>query len=107
MKKYIKFLFLISVVCFTVSCKSKAGIAGATATVNEDLSSNRIIDNVYSNKLNFSTLYIKSNVHYESEKQSQNVTAEIKIKKDEMILVSLRFLGITMAKALITPTKVE
>jgi hypothetical protein len=27
-------------------------------------------------------------------------TAEIKIKKDEMILISIRFLGITMAKAL-------
>jgi hypothetical protein len=31
----------------------------------------------------------------------KNVTAEIKIK-DEQILVSIRFLGITMAKALIT-----
>ncbi len=107
MKKYIKIFLLLLMVCFAVSCKSKAGIAGATAVVNEDLSTNRIIENVYNNKLNFSTLYIKSNVHYESEKQSQNVTAEIKIKKDEMILVSLRFLGITMAKALITPTKVE
>jgi hypothetical protein len=55
----------------------------------------------------FSTLYIKSNAHYEDGKQSQNVTAEIKIKKDEIILVSIRFLGITMAKALITPKEVK
>ena len=107
MKKRIKLLLCILVVCFAVSCKSKAVIAGETATANEDLSTSRIIENVDRNKLNFSTLYIKSNVRYESEKQSQNVTAEIKIKKDEMILVSLRFLGITMAKALITPTKVQ
>ena len=107
MKKYKKISLFLLIVCFAISCKSKAGIAGSTAVVNEDLSSNRIIENVYNNKLNFSTLYIKSNVRYESEKQSQNVTAEIKIKKDEMILVSLRFLGITMAKALITPTKVQ
>ena len=32
---------------------------------------------------------------------------EVKIKKDEKILVSVRFLGITMAKALITPTEVK
>lgn len=107
MKKYIKLTLLVLVLVFAVSCKTKAVVAGEKALVNEDLSTNRIIENLYNNKLNFSTLYIKSNVRYESEKQSQNVTAEIKIKKDEMILVSLRFLGITMAKALITPTKVE
>jgi hypothetical protein len=59
------------------------------------------------NKLDFSTLYIKANAKYVDEKQSQNVTAEIKIEKDKQILVSVRFLGITMAKALITPTSVS
>ena len=105
--KYIKISLLLLLVGLAISCKSKAAIAGETSVINEDLSTNKIIENVYNNKLNFSTLYIKSNVHYESEKQSQNVTAEIKIKKDEMILVSIRFLGITMAKAMITPTKVQ
>jgi hypothetical protein len=46
-------------------------------------------------------------VSYRDPNQSQNVTAEIKIKKDEIILVSIRILGITMAKALITPEKVQ
>jgi len=46
-------------------------------------------------------------VKYSDEKQSQNLTAEIKIKKNEQILVSIRFLGITMAKALITPSSVK
>jgi hypothetical protein len=88
-----------------VSCKAKAVV------VKEDTASNRlnaegIVKNHYSNKSEFSTLYIKSNVRYSDEKQTQNVTAEIKIKKDEQILISVRFLGITMAKALITPTAV-
>jgi hypothetical protein len=68
---------------------------------------NKIIENYYNNKNEFSTLYIKASVQYTSEKQNQNVTAEIKLKKDEQILVSIRFLGITMAKASITPTKVS
>jgi hypothetical protein len=46
-------------------------------------------------------------VRFSDEKQTQNVTAEIKIKKDEQILISVRFLGITMAKALITPSSVS
>jgi outer membrane biogenesis lipoprotein LolB len=91
-----------------VSCKAKAKVA----TVNKRTDTNRmdaerIIKNHYANKSDFTTLYIKSNVKYSDEKQTQNVTAEIKIKKNEQILVSIRFLGITMAKALITPTLVS
>lgn len=89
-----------------VSCKSKAAII----EVKKDFlvtKSNKVIENYYNNKNEFSTLYIKSNVQYSDGKQTQNVTAEIKIKKDEQISISIRFIGITMAKALITPTKVS
>jgi len=64
-------------------------------------------EDYFVNKLSFTTAYIKCNAHFETEKQSQHVTAEIKIKKDEKIIISVRFLGITMAKALITPTQVQ
>lgn len=102
---------ILLMVCFSssmtlVSCKSKAAII----EIKKDslvVKSNKVIENYYNNKNEFSTLYIKSNVHYFDGKQTQNVTAEIKIKKDEQISISIRFLGITMAKALITPTKVS
>jgi hypothetical protein len=106
----IKILFvfmLCSVSSLTlVSCKSKA-IAVTENTNSKRLSAERIVKNYYNNKSEFSTLYIKSNVKYSDENQTQNVTAEIKIKNNEQILVSIRFLGITMAKALITPTSVS
>ena len=89
-----------------VSCKSKKAVA-VTKPLESKINSKKIIANYYNNKTDFSTLYIKSNIHFESEKQTQNVTAEIKIKKDEQILISIRFLGITMAKASITPTAVS
>jgi hypothetical protein len=102
MRKYIGWVFLV----FLVSCKSKAVlIEGKSA--KEKISSTKIIENHYNNKKEFSTLYIKASAHYEDDKQKQNVTAEIKIKKDEMILISIRFIGITMAKAMITPTEVK
>ena len=104
MKKYIS-LFLI---IFLVSCKAKV-VAVAETKVTKDtiMTAEKVIENHYQNKNDFSTLYIKANAKYQDDKQSQNVTAEIKIKKDDKILISVRVLGITMAKALITPTSVQ
>ena len=105
MRKIIMVLFLMAL----VSCKTQQAIAITTPEVpkTKEISAGEIIANHYNNKINFSTVYIKSNVRFSDEKQTQNVTAEIKIKKDEQILISVRFLGITMAKALITPTSVS
>lgn len=111
MNKFLKITLVLFVCCFLstltlVSCKSKTAIVDTSK--NESLKSlNKTIENYFNNKNEFSTLYIKSSARYSTEKQTQNVTAEIKIKKDEQILISIRFLGITMAKASITPTKVS
>ncbi len=108
MYKFFKVMLVVFGFCFLtlVSCKSKAIVVD-----NKPLDANKktinIIENHYNNKTDFSTLYIKSRVQFQNEKQTQNVTAEIRIKKDEQILISIRFLGITMAKALITPTSVS
>ena len=102
MKKYLGLVLVI----FFASCKTKAVVVDRS-TSNTSVSTEKIIENHYNNKINFSTLYIKANAKYQDDKQMQNVTAEIKIKKDEKILVSIRFLGITMAKALITPNSVQ
>ena len=107
MKKYIV-VVLLSI--FVVSCKSKAvAVQNSNKEVKEisPKEEKKIIENHYKNTLDFSTLYIKASARYADEKQSQNVTAEIKIEQDKQILVSVRFLGITMAKALITPATVS
>ncbi|WP_166921458.1 DUF4292 domain-containing protein [Flavobacterium poyangense] len=105
MKKYIAIL-LMSV--FMISCKSKAvAVQNNKTEVVEAKKDKRAIEKHYDNKLDFSTVYIKASARYVDEKQSQNVSAEIKIEKDKQILISVRFLGITMAKALITPTSVS
>ena len=103
-----RFLVLL-VVIFMVSCKPKALVTSATTVTEpvDNIKASKIVDNHYSNKSDFSSLYIKANARFSDEKQTQNVTAEIKIKKDQQILVSIRFLGITMAKASITPTSVS
>jgi hypothetical protein len=104
MKHYIAMVLVV----ILGSCKSaQQTVAVAEGKAESSLDAEKIIQGHYSNKKDFTTLYVKASAHYEDDKQSQNVTAEIRIKKDEKILVSIRFLGITMAKALITPTEVK
>lgn len=101
MKKYYALIILV----LLVSCRSKSVVAEAKAT--DRLAAEKIIKSHYNSDRNFKTIAISASARYRDSKQSQNVTAEIKIKKDEKILVSVRFLGITMAKALITPKEVK
>ncbi|MDI1254804.1 MAG: DUF4292 domain-containing protein [Flavobacterium sp.] len=101
MKKYIALVLVVAL----ASCKAKTVIAEAKAT--QEIPTKTVVENHYANKKDFKTLYIKASARYEDDKQSQNVTAEIKILKDEKILISIRVLGITMAKAMITPKEVK
>ncbi len=102
MKKYLAIITIV----LMFSCKSKA-IIERESKVTEKTETDKLIENHYANKSSFSSLYIKANVKYKDPKQSQSVTAEIRIKKDEIIMLSIRFMGITMAKAFITPDKVK
>ena len=105
MQKIIPILLLLAV----VSCKPKQNLvvpADVETTVSNETVKN-IISNHYAVNRNFKTLMINANVSYVSPKQSMNVAADIRIKKDEMILVTVKFFGITGAKALITPTQVK
>ena len=100
-----KKLLILFITISLFSCKVKKVIRESHA--KEEIASEKIIASHYANKTDFKTIYIKSSVRYEDDKQSQNVSAEIRIKKNEIISISIRFLGITMAKALITPNKVQ
>ncbi len=101
MKKSILLFALITM--FT--CKSQAIVREVFAS--QILPSETIISNNLKNTIDFATLVIKANVKYKDDNQTQNVSAEIKIQKNEKISVIVRFLGFTMAKALITPTTVQ
>ena len=103
MNKYIAVLALAAL----CSCKTAQPVASTSTTVAETTSAKRVIDAHYAVPRQFTTAYIKAGVRYEDAKNKQNVSAEIRIKKDEIILVSIRLLGITMAKALITPQEVK
>jgi hypothetical protein len=101
-------IIFLSLILLT-SCKAKKNVVTNTPIVptTKAIEAKQITDKYYKQILDFKTLYIKADVDYKDAKQAQSVSAEIKIQKDKTILVSVRFLGITVAKALITPKKVE
>ncbi len=97
-------LSAILIVLF-VGCKSKQAVV--TAAANDNTEVKKIINGHYQNQHNFTTLSIKANAKYEDKNQSHSVNADIRIQKDEIIWINIKFLGIPMAKAMITPTKVS
>lgn len=103
-----KRIVLLVALTMLISCKTaKPAVAESAPVPVAEEAAAKIINGHYAEKKEFSTLSIKASAKYKDENQSQSLTADIRIKKDEMIFVSIRFLGITMAKALITPTEVK
>ncbi|WP_395055949.1 DUF4292 domain-containing protein [Flavobacterium sp.] len=104
MRRILPFLLVLAL----LSCKSKQKtIASQPVVTGETATVSNIIKNHYAIKRDFKTAYIKANIDYADDKQSLSLSADIRIKKDEIILVSIKMLGITMAKAIITPTQVR
>lgn len=103
-KKWFSMMTLLFLVTIT-SCKPKGFIAEVKAT--KPMKAEKLIANHYELDKDFKTAYIKADVSYKDPNQSLNLSADIRIQKDEQILISIRFFGITMAKGLITPTEVK
>ncbi|WP_299208191.1 DUF4292 domain-containing protein [uncultured Dokdonia sp.] len=100
--KRLLFLLVISVLA---SC---GGTKKATKkATTEDIATVRLIENHYANSFDFTTLVARTRVRYEDKKSRQTVTVNIRIEKDKKIWMSASILGITGAKALITPEKVS
>jgi uncharacterized lipoprotein YehR (DUF1307 family) len=63
MKRFLAILVLV----FLVGCKSKSVVVDANkpmTQITSKMTANKIIENYSNNKIDFSTLYIKSNVEY-------------------------------------------
>lgn len=105
----IRFIYCICCLIFLLlitSCKTKKVVTDNGNKPVTAISASEIAKKYYETHKNFTTLYLRTDIDYQDAKRAQRVTAEIKIQKDKIILVSIRFLGFTVAKAMITPEKV-
>ena len=100
--KKIAFLLVFSILA---SC---GGTKKTTSNVTtEDIATARLIENHYGNSFDFTTLVARTRVRYQDKKSRQTVTVNIRMEKDKKIWMSASILGITGAKALITPEKIS
>lgn len=87
------------------ACKTKKSVGELAA--NEELAAAKVIQEHYKNELDFKTVNIRSSAKYKDDKQTQTVSADIRIIKNEKIWINVKFLGFPAAKALITPNRVR
>lgn len=88
---------------FLTGCKTtKTGVSSA-----EDLATAKVIKASYATHFDFETLASRLKVRYKGPDKSQNVTLNLRMEKDKTIWLSGSLLGITLAKAKITPNRVQ
>lgn len=87
------------------ACRS-ADTASKGVRLNK-MSKKALIENLNSTQSQFSTFESRIKVKYEDSKRMQNLTVTLRMQKDSLIWMNASFLGISMARALITPEKVQ
>src|SRR5690606_26960643 len=100
-----KIIAALLVIMSLASCKTKQLVAEGSAEEKESVK--QIANGHYKNKQDFKTLQINAKVKYESNDANLSLDADIRIQKDEMILVSISFLGMPQAKGIVTPKGVS
>jgi hypothetical protein len=73
----------------------------------EDIATAKLISNYYNNTFEFNTLAARMKVRYKDRKNSQSVTVSLRMDKGKTIWMSASILGISLAKAKVTPTSVS
>ncbi len=102
MNKVVYLLFFLLIILN--SCKGTKAVA--TSGIKK-ISTEKIISNHYKQSFNFETLNARVKIKYDDGKQSFSPNATLRFEKDKTIWISVKMLGITLAKVLITPDKVS
>ncbi|WP_310991575.1 DUF4292 domain-containing protein [Aequorivita marina] len=98
----IKALYFTLIVLLLASC------GGAKKITNiEEASAKQVIASHKAASPDFKTLAGRMKLMYETEDEMQRITVSLRMEKDKHIWVKASILGITIAKVLITPTRVS
>ena len=100
MLKKIILLFSMSFAVVLSSCKG-------TKTITEELSTEKLISFHKVANPNFNTLASRVQVIYDDGDKQQSITVSLRMEKDKTIWLRASILGITLAKAIITPNRVS
>ena len=100
-----KLLGIVAVVIFLSSCKGTKDIPQGNA--NSNLALTQVLQYHDQATPKFNTLGSRVQVVYEDASKTQSITVSLRMEKDQTIWIKASILGITLAKALITPDRVS
>lgn len=104
-KNIFSLLFILFILLFISSCKSKKNIVSGGGVLIEK-SQDKVLADVLKSQVDFKTISAKGNIGYEINGSGKKASAVFKIVKDSMIQISVRFLGAEVARVTITPDSV-
>jgi hypothetical protein len=97
-------LFLLALFTLLLfSCKGTKTVTGST----KNLAVKNIVKSHDAAMPNFNTLAARVYVVYEDDKKQQSITISLRMEKDKTIWMKASLIGITLAKAKITPDRVS
>ncbi len=102
----LKNLYILSMLVLLTACKSGRSVVGSTTAI-PGLATKDIIESHKMASPKFKTLAGRVKVEYEDESKTQSITVSLRMEKDKQIWIKASILGITLAKAYITPTRVS
>lgn len=98
-----KLLVLALFTWILVSCKGTKTVTGSA----ENLAVKNIVTSHDAASPEFNTLAARVYVVYEDDKKQQSITVSLRMEKDKVIWMKASLIGITLAKAKITPDRVS
>ena len=104
LKRIISLFYISSIVLFTGCKGTKSTIEGNS---NKVFPLGEIISFHESASPNYNTLASRVQVVYDDGKNQQSITVSLRMEKDKTIWIRASVLGITLAKAIITPNRVS
>lgn len=103
-----KILVVFTALLFVLGCKSKKEIAKAVKSERTAYSKVEVLNDLREKQLDFNTLSMKAKADVLIDNRKQDVSMNIRMKKDEVIWVSVTVIaGIEVARALITPDSIK
>lgn len=106
MKSTTIFSFLFAFALLMASCSGTK--KSTTGAIKSYKSTTDLIDEINNNQVSPTWLSTKTNIQYKSEKENQTVTAQIRLRPDSAIWISVTpILGIEVARVLITKDSVK
>ncbi len=106
MFRFTKFIVFLLWAFLIVGCRGSKAVVG-TSSADAALSAASIIATHEAASPKFSTLASRVQVVYQDEKKEQSITVSLRMEKDKTIWIKASLIGITLAKAIITPDRVS